>query len=207
MSIDEQPSLYAAGEQASLSDTDERPAVMDAGQLRQALECLFFVACEPLDAARLAELTGAEQAAVEAAARQLIDEYSGRGFILRAVAGGWQFTTAAALAPLVEKLYKPKFQQLSAQAMETLAIIAYRQPITRAEIGEIRQVDVDGVVTTLLEKRLIKEVGRLAGPGRAILYGTSEEFLSFFGINSLDDLPELPDDRQLTAAGADAAEE
>ena len=75
--------------------------------------------------------------------------------------------------------------------METLAIIAYRQPITRAEISEIRQVDADSVISTLLDKRLICEVGRLDIPGRPILYGTSEQFLSFFGINSLNDLPPL----------------
>ena len=100
-------------------------------------------------------------------------------------------------APVIERLNRPKFHQLSLPAMETLAIIAYRQPITRAEISEIRQVDADSVISTLLDKRLICEVGRLDIPGRPILYGTSEQFLNFFGINSLNDLPPLEVNEEL----------
>ena len=124
-------------------------------------------------------------------------EYLERGFHLRAIAGGWQFMTDEDYAPVIERLYRPKFHQLSLPAMETLAIIAYRQPITRAEISEIRQVDADSVISTLLDKRLICEVGRLDIPGRPILYGTSEQFLNFFGINSLNDLPPLEVNEEL----------
>lgn len=161
-------------------------------ELKKILECLFFVASEPLDIKQLVELSGYPCDAVRQAISGLAAEYQDRGFRLKQIAGGWQFFTEAEFSPLIEKLYRPKFQQLSLPAMETLAIIAYRQPITRAEVSEIRQVDADSVIATLLDKKLIREVGRLDLPGRPILYGTSEQFLSFFGINSLADLPELP---------------
>lgn len=172
--------------------------------LENVLECLFFVASEPLTIKQLKEICGAEKADIEAAIAKLSEDYSKRGFCLKQIAGGWQFMTEAEYAPVIEKLYRPKFHKLSMQAMETLAIIAYKQPVTRAEISEIRQVDADGVVATLLDKKLIKEVGRLDVPGRPILYGTSEQFLSFFGINTLKDLPPLPaDDEKVAAADID----
>ena len=96
----------------------------------------------------------------------------------------------------MERLYRPKYQQLSSAALEALAVIAYKQPITRAEVAAVRQVDSDSVINTLLEKKLIREVGRVNTAGRAILYGTGEEFLSFFGIDSLDDLPRLQEEEQ-----------
>ena len=169
--------------------------------LKNILECLFFVASEPLQLNQLAEISGFEVADIQGAIEQLQQDYSDRGFKLRQIAGGWQFMTDPEYAPLIEKLYRPKFQQLSIPAMETLAIIAYKQPITRAEISEIRQVSVDGVMYTLMDKKLIKEVGRLDVPGKPILYGTSDEFLSFFGINSLDELPELVHGEDMMIAG------
>lgn len=161
--------------------------------LQPALEALLFVACEPLTAAQLAKLLTAEESMVREAAAKLTAAYAGHGFCLQRVAGGWQFVTPEEYAPLVEKLYRPKYQQLSHAAMETLSIIAYKQPITRAEISDIRQVDSDSVVSTLLEKKLIVEVGRLSGAGHAILYGTGPDFLAFFGLDSLKDLPQLPE--------------
>ena len=173
----------------------------DGDQLLQhAIETLLFVAAEPLSTARLAEVIGVKPQSVEAAALSLLKQYENRGILLRRVAGGWQFVTAPRFSALVERLYRPKYQQLSTAAMETLAIIAYKQPITRAEVSEIRQVDSDGVITTLLDKKLVAEVGRLSGPGRAILYGTTDEFLTFFGINSLQELPELQKEKSETAS-------
>ena len=169
--------------------------------LQHAIETLLFVAAEPLSTARLAEVIGVKPQSVEAAALSLLKQYENRGILLRRVAGGWQFVTAPRFSALVERLYRPKYQQLSTAAMETLAIIAYKQPITRAEVSEIRQVDSDGVITTLLDKKLVAEVGRLSGPGRAILYGTTDEFLTFFGINSLQELPELQKEKSETASG------
>ncbi len=178
---------------------------MELTELKQAVECLLFVAAEPLTAEKLAELTGNAKAEVKSILLQLMQEYAERGFHLRNLAGGWQFTTEAAFAPLIEKLYRPKMQQLSAAAMETLAIIAYKQPITKAEVSGIRRVEADGVMANLLDKRLIKEVGRRLGPGRAVLYGTTEEFLSFFGLASLADLPQLEDAEERASAGDDGA--
>ena len=167
---------------------------MDKTELKQSIECLLFVTCEPLNVNKLAELTTCSKADVRIALTELAAEYSDRGFSLRNLAGGWQFTTNARFADIIEKLYRPKLQQLSAASMETLAIVAYKQPITRAEVSAIRQVEADGVMANLLDKRLIKEVGRRAGAGRAILYGTTDEFLSFFGLATLDELPQLTDE-------------
>ncbi len=160
-------------------------------ELKRQLECLLFVACEPLSLAQLKEITGRETALIRRVVAELSQEFAGRGFVLRQIAGGYQFFSAADLNPYVERLYRPKMQQLSRAGLETLAIIAYKQPLTRLDMENIRQVKVDGVVNTLLEKGLIQEVGRREGPGRPILYGTTAEFLSFFGLNSLKELPEL----------------
>ena len=165
-------------------------------ELLRALEALLFVACEPLPAADLAKYTGAPAEQVEAALDQLTERYADRGFTLRRIAGGFQFVTPEQYAFLVERLYRPKYQQLSAAALEALAIVAYKQPITRAEVAAIRQVDSDSVINTLLEKKLIREVGRVNTAGRPILYGTGDEFLSFFGIDSLNDLPQLEQDEE-----------
>ena len=109
------------------------------------------------------------------------------------IAGGWQFLTQPEAAPYIERLYKPRAQQLSKAALETLAIVAYRQPVTRAEIDNIRQVKSDAMLAKLMEKTLVKEVGRLDAPGRPILYGTTQEFLAAFGLVSLQELPPLAD--------------
>ena len=158
-------------------------------ELKRVLECLLFVASDPLSEKRLAEISGSDPHQVRLLLEELEQKYSNSGFQLRQIAWGWQFTTQAVYAPFIEKLYRPKIQQLSRAAMETLAIIAYKQPITRAEVSAIRGVDADGVISTLLDKRLIKDVGRRLGPGRPLLYGTTDEFLTFFGIKSLENLP------------------
>lgn len=177
-------------------------------ELKQILECLLFVASDPLSEKRLAEISESEPQQVRALISELAEEYAGRGFQLRQLGGGWQFVTRAECAPYIEKFYRPKVQQLSRAAMETLAIIAYKQPITRSEVAAIRQVEVDGIVANLLDKRLIKEVGRRLGPGRAVLYGTTEEFLSFFGLSALDDLPGAAEEQNtlFSAAGAPTLE-
>ena len=159
------------------------------GELKRILECLLFVAGEPLTLDKLIKLSGQEKALVEPLMRELEEDYRGRGVVLRRIAGGWQFSSAPQYAEYIERLYRPRLQQLSKASLETLAIIAYRQPITRQDMENIRQVNVDGVVTNLLEKNLIREVGRREGAGRPILYGTTSEFLSFFGLESLAQLP------------------
>lgn len=185
-------------EAAAQEDTasQEESAALTGDALVRALEALLFVACEPLTVADLAKYVEAEEGQVEEALVTLTERYADRGFTLRRIAGGYQFVTPEQFAFLVERLYRPKYQQLSGAALEALAVIAYKQPITRAEVAAVRQVDSDSVINTLLEKKLIREVGRVNTAGRAILYGTGEEFLSFFGIDSLDDLPRLQEEEQ-----------
>ena len=115
--------------------------------------------------------------------------YSNRGFYLAEIAGGYQFMTAMEMYPYVERLYRPKAQNLSRAAMETLAVIAYCQPVTRGDIENIRGVNADGIVANLLEKGLIDEIGRKDTPGKPVLYGTNRKFLQLLGLNSLEDLP------------------
>jgi len=167
------------------------PDPLRGDDLPRAVEALLFVACEPLTVQEMARITEASGEQVEEALARLERDYAGRGFNLRRIAGGFQFVTPEPFAPLVERLYRPKYQQLSNAALEALAIIAYKQPITRAEVSAVRQVDSDSVINTLLEKKLIREVGRVNAAGRPILYGTGEEFLSFFGIDTLNDLPPM----------------
>jgi segregation and condensation protein B len=158
-------------------------------EIRKNIECLLFVAGEPLSVEKLAEITGAEQETVMVLIKELEEFYQDRGFALKEVAGGWQFATRPERAEIIEKYYRPKASLLSKAALETLAIIAYRQPITRADIEEIRGVKIDGVLSTLLERKLVQDVGRKNGPGRPILYGTTVQFLNFFGLKSLEELP------------------
>jgi segregation and condensation protein B len=121
-------------------------------------------------------------------------EQEERGIMLVEMAGTLQLVTKKAYAPYLQKLVEsPTTSSLSQAALETLAIIAYRQPITRAEIEEIRGVKSDKPLQTLLAKALIKEIGRAEGTGRPILYGTTKEFLDYFGLKTLDELPPLPE--------------
>lgn len=188
----ETPAYNEQPENANLTPPEDAAAPLAGVDLQCAVEALLFVAVESLSVKELAKLLQAEEAAVEQACQELLVSYEKRGVVLRKVAGGYQMVTPEAYMPFVERLYRPKVQQLSNAAMETLAIIAYKQPVTRAEVSAIRQVDSDGTINTLLEKHLIREVGRVSNAGRAILYGTGQEFLSFFGLNSLKDLPDFP---------------
>lgn len=171
--------------------TEQRPMVWNQAELRRILECLLFVSAEPLSADKLAALTGASKKQVKEILTDFEKHYEQSGFILRQIGGGWQFATPPDLNSYIERLYRPKVAQLSRAALETLSVIAYKQPVTRQDIENIRQVNSDSVVLTLLNKNLICEVGRRETLGRPLLYGTTEQFLSFFGINSLADLPPL----------------
>ena len=116
-----------------------------------------------------------------------------RGLCLLAAAGGYQLCTKPELAAMVEKLAAYQDPKLSGPALETLSIIAFKQPVTRQDVEYIRGVQSDGVINTLVERRLVREVGRKETIGRPLLFGTTDEFLSCFGLNSLADLPALPD--------------
>ncbi|MEG0874892.1 MAG: SMC-Scp complex subunit ScpB [Clostridiales bacterium] len=164
-------------------------------EIKKAVEALIFVAGEPLTVGELAEYTEIKEEAVLEILWALEDEYKNKGFFLTEIAGGWQFMTKPQYYPYVERLYKPKLQRLSNAALETLAIIAYCQPITRGEIEEIRGVNADGIVSGLLEKGFVDEVGRKETPGKPILYGTNSKFLELLGLKSLEDLPVIELDR------------
>ena len=159
---------------------------------RGVVEALLFVAEEPLPPDRLQEALGDEDpAATEATIRELAErlEEEGRGLMVQEVAGGFRLATRPEAHPWIQRLQQVKPAKLSRPALETLAIIAYKQPITRAEIEAIRGVAVEGVMRTLLERGLTRMLGRKAEAGRPILYGTSAGFLEHFGFKDLGDLP------------------
>ena len=154
------------------------------------LEALIFASSRPIGPSELGDILEMEPPMVRRLVERIKDRYEDRGIELRSVAGGFQFVSASRCAPWLEKLGRPMVHSpLSLAGIETLAIIAYRQPITRAEIEHIRGVRVDSAVNTLLERDLIAEIGRKEGPGRPILYGTTDQFLIPFGLQSLAELP------------------
>ncbi len=163
----------------------------DPFPLEAKLEALLFVAPAAVNLAQLAESLEISLAEVEQGLQRLSQVYlNGRGLRVQRFQGRYQLTTAAEIAPQVEKfLGLEATSRLSRAALETLAIMAYRQPITRPGIDAVRGVNSDGVLKSLLSKGLVQEIGRGEGPGRPILYGTTSDFLQHFGINSLDDLP------------------
>jgi segregation and condensation protein B len=171
---------------------------------RQAMiEALLFVAEDPLPLAKLQAILGDEDPATTAASVRTLAlalEEPTRGLMVQEVAGGFRLATRGEAAPWIQKLQQVKPARLSRAALETLAIIAYKQPITRAEIEAIRGVAVDGVMRTLLERGLVRMLGRKAEAGRPILYGTSGEFLEHFGFRDLGDLPTLREIDELTGA-------
>jgi segregation and condensation protein B len=161
--------------------------------LNASIEALLLIADEPMPAIDLALATDQAVEVVEQALRGLAQEYTdqGRGFDLREVAGGWRYYTRAECAPLIEKYIVDGQQaRLTQAALETLAVIAYKQPVTRGRISAIRGVNVDGVIKTLLTRGLIEEVGH-EHESNAILYRTTNYFLERMGLASLDELPPL----------------
>lgn len=161
---------------------------------RRALEAIVLVADQPVEAQLLAQLLEVSQERVEQLAGELAAEYVAqeRGFVLARVAGGYRFQSAPDLHAYVERfVLEGQSTRLSAAALETLAIVAYKQPLSRAQVSAIRGVDVDGVMRTLQQRGYVVEVARDPGPGNAILYGTTTRFLEELGLDSLDDLPAL----------------
>lgn len=163
--------------------------------LEQALEAVLFVADEPVPAGDLAVLTEVPTSEVLQTLQGMAATMEERsaGLVLREVAGGWRLATHPSVAGYLERfVQEQRNPRLTRAALETLAIIAYRQPVSRAQIAEIRGVSSETVIRTLVSRGFIQEVGRDPGPGLAILYGTTQEFLERLGINELSDLPELP---------------
>ncbi len=165
--------------------------LIEAAPLQCSLEALLFVASESLSIERLAKLTGAEPVDVAATLQRMAQEYAERGLVLREIAGGYRFATSPAARGAVETYLLPPKTSLSAAAMETLAIVAYLQPATKAEIEAVRGVNVDSVVATLVDRRFAVESGRRDVPGRPAEYRTTPEFLEAFGLRSLMDLPSV----------------
>jgi len=162
--------------------------------LRGALEALLFVSDEPVAAARLARLLDTAPGDVEAALADLAEEYreTERGFQLREVAGGWRFYTHPAYHDVIEQyVLSWDTRRLSQAALEALAVVAYHQPVTRAGINAVRGVNSEGVLASLVEKGLVREVGRDKNGGNAIIYGTTRTFLEKFGLKDINELPPL----------------
>lgn len=182
-------------EALDLADDDASDASTDLPPVNHAaMEALLFSTHHPLTAGRLAELLGLESTKpIRKAIKSLneIYESSGRSFRVEQVAGGFQLLTQPEHGDLLKKLHQKEIDaKLTKAALETLAIIAYKQPILRAEIEAIRGVACGETIRSLMEKHLVKIAGRAEEPGRPILYGTTKRFLELFGLNSIKDLPQ-----------------
>lgn len=173
---------------------------MPGKSLKAIVESLIFVHDQPLSLDRLALiLEEHERAAIRQALEELVEEYgaSERGIILAQVAGGYQLRSRPEHADYIRRLTKSKGVKFSQSALETLAIIAYRQPVTRAEVEYLRGVDSGGVLKSLLEKKLLRILGKKDVPGKPLIYGTSREFLELFGLKDLASLPTLKEIQEL----------
>lgn len=167
---------------------------MNDKEAKSVIESLLFISGDPVTYDTLKKLTEINRKDIENHIKELITEYSTRnsGLLIIEVAGGVQMVTNPACAPWIRKLLSASVpKRLSQSSLETLAIVAYKQPIIKAEIEAIRGVNSDGVIKTLLERRLIKILGRKEAPGRPLMYGTTQEFLQYFGLKDLTELPTL----------------
>jgi segregation and condensation protein B len=167
-----------------------------ATEAARALEAILMVAEEPVEPGILAQLLELSVDRVEELCQELAQSYEDedRGFVLIRVAGGYRFHSHPDMAAYIERfVLEGQSARMSAAALETLAIVAYKQPVSRAQIAAIRGVNVDGVMRTLQQREYVEEVGRDPGPGQAVLYGTTRSFLERLGVDSLDDLPPLGD--------------
>ncbi len=188
----------------------------DRGPLLQALEALLFVSDEPVAAVVLGQALGVERREADELCEELARSYEDRqaGVVLRGVAGGWRLTTHPDAAPVVEQyVLSSRHARLTKASLETLSIVAYKQPVTRHQVSSIRGVNSDGVLRALVDRGLVVEVGREETPGRPLLYGTTPEFLEKLGLPSLAELPplapllgrpseeEAPEGEQAEAAG------
>ncbi len=172
--------------------------LLDRIEIKAIIEALLFISGEDgIEEKQFTEVLQIEQSLVNEIINELICEFNNnkaRGIQIVQLAGVYQYTTKYEHAPYIKRLItSPSSATLSQAALETLAIIAYKQPITRAEIEEIRGVKSERPIQTLIAKQVIKEVGRAEGTGRAILYGTTRQFLDQFGLKSLQELPPIPD--------------
>ena len=185
------------------ADEVEGTREISATELKGITESLIFVADEPIDSKFIAKVLRVEQPAVDEAIQSLVEDYGDRagGLQLREIAGGWQISTRAEHHEYVRAYLKSKpSAKLSLASLETLAVIAYKQPVTVPEILEIRGVQSPSAIKTLLDKRLIVAKGRKETVGRPMMYGTSKEFLIQFGLKDLSELPSIEDFQDLAGA-------
>ncbi len=181
----EQANDAVCSQEAKAAEPDER-------QLKRAIECLLFVSDKPLSLNELKGVLEVNSELIQRLIGELMREYDERsGLAIVEVAGGYQMVTRPECAFYVSRLRQPRRIKLSRASLETLAIIAYRQPITHPEIEQIRGVDSSGCIARLLELGLIKVVGRRESPGRPYLYATTERFLDVFGLKDLSELPPI----------------
>ena len=168
------------------------------------IEAIIFASPEPISGRRIREcIEGSEDLDIDSKVSVLNDEYekNGRSFRIINVAGGYQMTTLPEYEQWVRRVFVARGRlRLSPQALETLSIVAYRQPVSRPTMESIRGINCDGVIRTLLERNLITITGRDDSPGSPILYGTTNEFLRYFGLNNLKDLPELKEIEEIIGA-------
>jgi len=195
-SSEERESVEARAEESEAAESVEAAegASVDEERLASIVESILFATGEPLPLKRLVEvLDGPTPAEVKAAVRRVGErlEESGSGLRVHEIAGGFQLRTARENAEYVRAVFRDKPRKLGRAALETLAVIAYRQPVTRAEVEAIRGVDVDAVLTTLLQRNLVQVAGRKEAVGRPLLYGTTQSFLELFGFRDLSELPTL----------------
>jgi len=189
-----------AQEQIETPASPPLPASSDADKL-SVIEALLFVSPEPLSAGALSEITGFDPGAVREMINRLVESYAeaDRGLVVREVAGGFGFYSTPDAAPYISRLIRSQVNpRLTSAALETIAIVAYLQPVSRGVVAEIRGVQSEGVMKTLEDRGLVKPTGRGGPPGYAALFSTTDKFLERFGLRGLDDLPGLeefaPDD-------------
>jgi segregation and condensation protein B len=164
--------------------------------MKTCIEGILFIAENPVKISEISEILEITEKKAEEIVNKLEEDYknSSRGFMIRKIAGGYRLYSNPEISDVLKNFVKSNIRNyLSQAALETLAIVSYRQPVTRTQIAEIRGVRTDSVVITLVDKGLIKEAGRLKEPGNPIIYKTTEKFLEILGLNSLEDLPPLQD--------------
>ena len=190
-----------AAKDAGVERVNSQTEAIDARELKAILEAVLFVSPEPMPVARLMSILGTVSRAEVVQALGLLAhdlDQDGRGIQLVQIAGGYRLVTKQEYGPWLKRMDKAKAaQKLSRSALESLAIIAYKQPLVRAEIEEIRGVETSGVLRTLCERKLVRIVGRKDVPGRPIMYGTTKFFLEHFGLQDLSQLPPLREFKEL----------
>ena len=190
-----------AAKAAGVEAVNIQAEAIDARELKAILEAVLFVSPEPLPVARLMSILGTVSKAEVVQALGILThdlDQDGRGIQLVQVAGGYRLVTKQEYGPWLKRMDKAKaVQKLSRSALESLAIIAYKQPLVRSEIEEIRGVETSGVLRTLCERKLVRIVGRKDVPGRPIMYGTTKFFLEHFGLQDLSQLPPLREFKEL----------